>query len=115
MTVEYTFYVLDFRGKLSEPEFDRLSVRAAAYLDTLTTGRINRPDLPAQAVHKARLALCACIDELARIEEGTVTAESNDGVSVTYARSNATDDQRLYRAAAAYLTTTGLLYRGCCF
>lgn len=115
MNADYTFYRQDYRGEREETEFERLSVRAAAYLDTLTMGRINRPDLPPSVVHKAKLALCACIDELAEIEAGSIVAESNDGVSVTYARSGETDERRLFKAASAYLLTTGLLYRGCCF
>ncbi len=115
MNVTYEFYTLDYHGKLPEAEFDRLSVRAGGYLDALTMGRVNRPALPSPILQKAKLALCACTDELARIEEGTIASESNDGVSVTYARSSETDSQRLYRAVSDYLVTTGLLYRGCCF
>ena len=115
MNVTYEFYTLDYHGKLLEAEFDRLAVRAGGYLDALTMGRVNHPDLPAPVAEKAKLALCACVDELAEIEAGPVASESNDGVSVTFSRSNTTDEQRLYRAAADFLTPTGLLYRGCCF
>ncbi len=115
MIADYAFYTLEYHGTLTGDAFGRLSVRAAAYLDTLTMGRINRPDLPAPVAKKAKLALCACVDELAEIEAGPIASESNDGVSVTFSRTGESDEQRLYRAAADYLTTTGLLYRGCCF
>ena len=44
---------------------------------------------------------------------GAVTAESNDGVSVTYAAPTQSEERRLYNAAALHLGNTGLLYRGC--
>ena len=112
MTVDYSFYAGSFHGTLSESEFARCAVFAAAYLDELTGGKCSG-SLPEQTLAKAKMAFCAVADAHAANERGgDIAAESNDGVSVSY-RSAATDPaQRLYDAAAVYLASTGLLYRG---
>lgn len=111
---DYSFYVTEYHGALSEAEFSRQAVPALAYLDMLTLGRINRPS-PEHVQHKVKLALCAVVDVQAQQEAGEITSESNDGISVTYAKRDGTDGQRRFNAAALYLANTGLLYRGCCF
>jgi hypothetical protein len=112
--VDYSFYADTFHGKAAPDEFTRLSVKASAYLDDLTQGRIT-DGLPDATQTKARLALCELVDTVALNESGGgIASESNDGVSVTYIASKvaATDAQRLYSAARLYLGGTGLLYRG---
>jgi hypothetical protein len=112
--VDYGFYVDVFGGNASRADFTRLSIKAAAYLDDLTSGRITS-DLPVATQSKAKLALCELVDAYGMTEHGGgVVSESNDGVSVTYAASKTTqtDGQRYYAAARLYLAGTGLLYRG---
>jgi len=111
--VDYKFYTGTFHGKVSEADFTRLKVYASAYLDERTMGRIN-DDLPEETVQKVKLALCALVDAYHQNEKGgTVAAETNDGVSVTYAVGTAkSESRRLYDALALFLGPTGLLYRG---
>ncbi len=112
--VNYTFYVEAFHGKLTEDDFCRLSVPAAAYLDAVTHGRTGEP-MEEAAAQKARLALCGLCDALLLNEQGGgVVSESNDGISVTYAASKTaqSDEQRLWSTVCLYLSGTGLLYRG---
>lgn len=115
ITVDYSFYTSTFKGKTAQADFDRLAVKASAYLNRLTFDRITDA-LPAATLNRAKLALCEVVDALSLNEHGGgVASESNDGVSVTYVTgvSNAkTDQQRLREAAVLYLGGTGLLYRG---
>lgn len=113
--VDYSFYIGTFKGEAAYADFDRLAVKASAYLDRLTFDRIT-DTLPAATLDRVKLALCEVVDTLLLNEHGGgIASESNDGVSVNYVAgiSNAkTDQQRLREAAALYLGGTGLLYRG---
>lgn len=113
INVDYIFYAGDYHGSLSMDEFERLSVFASAFLDDLTMGRI-REDLPEETLRRVKLAHCAIVDAKSAAERRDgVAAESNDGISVTYAEpSAAAGARRFYEAAALYLAPTGLLYRG---
>lgn len=114
-TVDYTFYTEIFHGKLSQEDFERLSVYASAYLEELTMGRASG-ELTKDVALKVSKALCAVADAyLLQEQGGGVASETNDGISVTYVSgvSNAkSDGRRLYEAAALFLGPTGLLYRG---
>ena len=113
--VDYDFYLNTFHGRVSNADFSRLMVYASAYLEERTMGRIN-DDLPEETVQKVKLALCAVVDAYHQNEKvGGKAAETNDGISVTYAVGTATsksESRRLYDAAALFLGPTGLLYRG---
>lgn len=115
LTVDYKYYTETFHGKMTEADFERLSVYASAYLDELTFGKISA-ELDSDTKDKAKRAFCAVADAYRLNEQGGgIAAESNDGISVTYVAgvSNAkTDGRRLYEAAALFLSSTGLLYRG---
>ena len=115
ITVDYSFYTGTFKGKTTQADFDRLAVKASAYLDRVTFDRLTN-DLPAATLNRVKLAFCEVVDTLLLNEHGGgIASESNDGVSVNYVAgiSNAkTDQQRLREAAALYLAGTGLLYRG---
>lgn len=110
----YRFYTQTYCGGMSPEAFSAASVRANAYLDTLTLGKSERRGLPDAVLAKLRLAACAVADAIVKNDSGVIASESNDGISVTYARAQDTDSQRLYNAAAQYLAPTGLLYRGVC-
>ena len=115
VTVDYLFYSEIFHGQMAEADFERLVVYASAYLDELTMGR-TASDLPAETAAKVEMAICAVADAyLVNEQGGGIASETNDGISVTYvaAIGNAkTDGRRLYEAAAMFLGSTGLLYRG---
>ncbi len=112
MTVDYSFYTGSFHGTLSESEFERCAVFAAAYLEELTGGKCSGT-LPEQTAAKVKLAFCAVAEAHAvNAQGGEVAAEANDGISVSYRSTATAPAMRLYDAAAAYLAPTGLLYRG---
>lgn len=117
IAVDYSFYTDTFRGTAEEADFNRLAVKASAYLDRVTFDRIT-DSLPTGTLIRVRLALCELVDALQLNERGGgVASESNDGVSITYVTgvgTAKTEDQRLYDAVALYLGGTGLLYRGVC-
>lgn len=114
IAVDYEFYTQVYKGKMEQADFERLSVKASAYLDYVTFERIN-DTLPDNIQQKAKLAMCEVVDTYLLNEQGGgIASESNDGISVTYLSGNSakTDTQRLYSAASLYLGGTGLLYRG---
>ena len=97
---------------MAEGDFKRLSRSASAYLDSVTLDRI--PSVTDEKImEKVKDACCAVADVLLLKEQRDgIAAETNDGVSVTYATEGKTDEERLYQAAVLYLGNTGLLYRG---
>lgn len=114
MTVEYTYYIGIFRGTLTESDFNRLSVKASAYMDRVTFGRLAE-ETDETVLNSAGLAFCAVVDAMKQNEEGGIKSESNDGVSVTYVENSGsakTDGRRLREAVDLFLGGTGLLYRG---
>ena len=112
MTVDYSFYAGVFHGTLPEKDFSRCAVFASAYLDELTGGKCSG-SMPEQTLAKAKMAFCAVAEAYAvNGQGGEIAAEANDGVSVSYRSAATTPAQRLYDAAAVYLASTGLLYRG---
>ncbi|MEG2096806.1 MAG: hypothetical protein RRY65_01415 [Pseudoflavonifractor sp.] len=115
ITVDYSFYASTFKGITTEADFNRLAVKASAYLDQVTFDRITDA-LPTATLMRVKLALCEVVDALLLNEHGGgVASETNDGISINYVAgiSNAkTDQQRLREAVALYLGGTGLLYRG---
>lgn len=107
---DYAYYRDTYRGTQPEETFARLSRRASAYLDAITSGNIQGPWLEDDRI---RDACCAVVEELAFQEAGgEVTTANNDGYSESYATSGKSHGARLYDAAALYLAETGLLYRG---
>lgn len=114
ITVDYAFYQESYKGTLPETDFTRLAVKASAYLDRVTFGRLS--DVADAAVlNQAKLACCAVADAMLANEQGGVTSESNDGISVTYVEGSGPakkDGKRLREAVELFLGGTDLLYRG---
>lgn len=101
-----------FISMLPEEDFQRLVRKAWAYLEALTSGRVNMA-IPEAAAKKVKLACCALVDEYAAQERGgEIASAANDGYQETYVTSGRTPNQRLYDAAAMWLAPTGLLYAG---
>lgn len=111
---DFSYYKDTYCGEMAEGDFKRLSRSASAYLDSITFDRI--PSVTDEKItEKAREACCAVADAILLNENGVVSQESNDGISVIYTRdvsNTLTDEERLYQAAVLYLGSTGLLYRG---
>ena len=110
---DFSYYKDTYCGEMAEGDFKRLSRSASAYLDSVTLDRI--PSVTDEKIkEKVREACCAVADAILLNENGVVSQESNDGVSVIYTRdmsNTLTDEERLYQAAVLYLGNTGLLYR----
>lgn len=112
MYADYKFYTETYCGALSEEEFKRLSVRATAEINRIT---INRAATATGAdLEAVKLAQCAVVDELYKIElGGDIASESNDGISRSYASGTARSKaQRIIEAARVYLDTTNLCFAG---
>lgn len=109
---DFSYYKDTYCGEMAEGDFKRLSRQASAYLDSITFDRI--PSVTDEKIkEKVREACCAVADALLQKEQRDgIAAESNDGVSVTYASETNANERRLYQAAVLYLGNTGLLYRG---
>lgn len=111
--VSYQFYTQIYHGQLSENDFQALSMQAAAYVDDLTMGRASGT-LTEDEAQRVDLALCAVVEAMHTAQElGGVTAQTNDGVSVSYAADyTKATGQHIRDAAVIYLAQTNLLYRG---
>lgn len=113
MYADYTFYMSDYNGTLTEAAFSCLSKLATAHIDKITHQRAKTAtDADLEAV---KMAFCAVVDELDKQEQGgIVTSESNDGISRSYAVGSVirSASQRIYDAAEVYLSGTNLLFAG---
>lgn len=107
---DYVYYRGVYGGTMPETDFRRQARRASAYLDQITMGRVSA----LAGDDRVLGACCAVAEEYRSQEQGTVASETNGDHSVTFSRggSEKSGGARLYEAAALYLTTTGLLYRG---
>lgn len=111
MYSNYEFYKTVFRGELSDAEYQRRGVRAAAEIDRMTFGRAKTA--AGDAAEAVMFAECAVIDELsyqAAGGSGDVISESNDGISRSYATGAAAKSarQRIDAAASTWLCRTDL-------
>lgn len=113
MYADFAFYQNTYKGTGTEANFDRLSVPATAHINRITNNRAQTAtgaDLEA-----VKMAMCAIIDELDKQEHGgIITAESNDGISRSFATGTIVKSatQRIYDAAALYLSNTNMLFLG---
>lgn len=122
MTVyaDYTYYQNSFHGgAVSETAFPGLAVRASAFIDQMTFGRLrSAEEIPVEI----KLAVCAVAERMNTADRSgaadinaAVKSENNDGYSVSY---NDLSDihQQLqldYESAALlYLGGSPLLYAG---
>lgn len=103
---DYQFYDLEYKGDAisSEALFDNLEVKAEAYINRITFGRVTVPDT------NVKLAVCAVCDTLqAHSGHEGIASENNDGYSVNY--ETGAIQSAIYNAAALFLPAD-LLYRG---
>ena len=121
MVADYSFYTGEYFGKLlSAEEFPEYATRADAWLSELTFGRYASPDLSESQLQAVKTAECAVADlwyqlQAEPVSDPSISKETVGSHSVTYrteAEAAAGLAARVYDAAARYLMTTGLLYRG---
>lgn len=109
---DYDYYVNEYQGTMSEEDFNREVLKASAYINQITLGRINEITL-AKYSEEIKLATCAACDCIyVDSTGGEVTSESVGSWSRSYGGSGKTSQQKLYDSAETYLLMTGLLYRG---
>ena len=121
--VTYTYYTTTFLGTaIASADFARLALRASAIIDQLTFGRAAA--IVAAATDTATIALiknatCAVAEEYQTVETNGgsdgIQSESIGSNSVTYADNSSarkTNSQKYANAAALYLGSTGLMFRG---
>lgn len=118
---DYTFYVSEYRGNLTDEEFDKSVIPASAYVRRITFGRADDN----MEMEEVKLATCAVCDLIANDEKvrrkhsgRAVTSENTDGYSVSYesgGNGETADDllcKKMHNTAALFLDPTGLLYMG---
>lgn len=113
MYADYKFYSEQYHGTVGESDFPRLAVKAAAFLDYYTMGRVKSdPELDA-----VKMASCALVDKYSEIEQNAAQtgkkSESVGSYSVTYQTAQEIKAE-LADIARMYLAGTNLLYRGGC-
>lgn len=119
---DYDFYKSDYRGNMTEDEFNRHIIKASAYVRRITFGRAD-----ANAENdEIKLSACAVCDVFAADEKRraehqgqNILSENNDGYSVSFAQeqyAGETSEELLYRkaykAAEIFLIDKGLLDLG---
>ena len=103
----YSYYTDQYLGKLipSSDEFFSICVRAEAYIDKITSGRIT------DVTEDIKNAVCAVCDALYRADrQKGIKSESVDGYSITLDTSDKSQKE-LYDTASLFLPSY-LLYRG---
>ncbi len=130
MYADYEYYKEKFGClnpyKIDEPTYNALGVRATAYLDSVTMNRLKDfEEIP----EYVKNAFCAVVDVLIFSKEakeniaggqGDISSEKTGEESVNYSYGRLTKqaglsvslDNQLKNAVCAYLSGTGLLYRG---
>jgi len=109
----FEFYTDEYKGNLiDEDDFDRLEMRAAAYIDLLTNNR-TLVVVDEETLNLIRMASCAAAEVLWKQEQGgEIKSESVGSHSVTYATPEVPYEIQLLRAVKLYLGQTSLLYQG---
>lgn len=108
---DYEYYKNQYNGNaIPASDFPRLAIRASAYLDSITFGRISSDAVS----DKVKMATCAIADLYYKDEKGGELASETVG---SYSRSfnkakPKTLEVKLWTEAVMYLGNTGLLYRG---
>lgn len=115
MYADYAFYTESYNGALTETEFNRFSIRAAAEINRITSQRARKTT--GEVLEAVKMAECAVIEELSYQSlggSGDVTSESNDGISRSYATGAVAKSsrQRIDAAAFTWLSDTNLLFVG---
>ena len=113
MYADFAFYKNEFKGIQIEDEavFDSAEVKAEAFINTLTYGRISEDSIP-RGVQMAACAVAEIMDGGEAQLRG-ISSENNDGYSVSYAAG--TEEAATYRRAydtARFYLPSELLYAG---
>lgn len=121
--IDYDFYKESYGGtSVPQNSFLRFSIKASAYIDKITFGRIPKmyitdsTDEGYNVPDEVKFAVCAVIDIYKKIEDdgGVISSESEGNHSVTYVDgiSTMSEEKKINEAATLFLNGTGLLYKG---
>lgn len=121
--IDYDFYKESYGGtSVPQNSFLRFSIKASAYIDKITFGRIPKmyitdsTDENYNVPDEVKFAVCAVIDIDKKIEDdgGVISSESEGNHSVTYVDgiSTMSEEKKINEAATLFLNGTGLLYKG---
>jgi len=109
---DYTFYSTEYNGALVEADYNHLSPRALAWIDRYT---FNRAKTETAHANEIKMAECAVIDVLYKIEQGgELSGQTVGGWSKSYATSGKSNEKKIYDSIELYLGMTGLMYQGGC-
>ena len=115
---DYNFYINDYGGSLiTEAAFPNVILRASAYLDRVTLGRIEDES------NEVKYAACEMAEQQYQSDQkGTaaeIKSENNDGYSVTFVTEGKDGqtaaevlERKMFQTAKKWLGNTGLLYLG---
>lgn len=106
MYADFEYYSTVYMGKeIAGDDFPRLSTRASAYLNTISSAEKHQSD------DAVRLAVCAVAEAWQRNEAGGEVVSQSVGIwSKTYATgATRTKEQALMDAARMYLSPVGLM------
>lgn len=94
---DYTFYTAEFYGnKMSEAEYPYFAERASEYLDSLSFAETDEISLAK--------ACCACAEIMYSAQpEKQITTEKVGDYSVSYAQTQTTVADELFKTASRYL------------
>lgn len=112
---DYNWYKSEYFGvTVPEEAFPSFAMKASYLVDGLTAGNLQNLEAAPDCVKDA---VCAAVDKLYQFEQSPakeIKSENNDGYSVTYtdtSEGKALDDAKM--EIRMYLSTSGLLFRGC--
>lgn len=116
---DFAYYSGTYLGTaITSTAFPQLALRASAIIDQLTFQQAAE-QTDVDVIDLIKMATCAVAEELKKVSDngdtGGIKSETVDKHSVTYA-DNSTSmqsvDQKYSNAAALYLVSTNLMYRG---
>ncbi|MFR2570389.1 MAG: hypothetical protein ACLS90_01520 [Clostridia bacterium] len=87
---DYSYYLLEYKGKLQEDSFNSLILKASREIDNNVNTRlteIKTNNLPKEAQEQLKYTACALVDLINKKEESTnrkIISYSIDGVSKTF-------------------------------
>lgn len=95
----YKFYIETYGGEMEEGAFDKVIVKASAFINYITAGRAGDTD-------DVKLATCAVADVYNISKDiqqtgGIIASETNDGYSVSYATNTDMNTEEAINARAA--------------
>lgn len=101
--IDYDYYKNTYCGKLDENDFERVLVKAEAFLKCATRGRVKEKDTV------VCFALCELCDVFSdEINTKNILYEVSDGYRIAYTR----EKNEAWEVLKSYLGASGLLYGG---